>query len=422
MLKVIFFASCLALLANERAARAERPIAVPRVTGPQRAFPRNVEAGLKHALVKAGLEVVDAEDLVELESAKTDRMAARDLDADYLVTVALVAVRKQFRADAKLVATKDGSVVWSVTRSYAKRSRAFKTGRSIGWLAVKQVKELRSVEPVAPAIVPKDEVEAPKAAKKKPAAIASADPRQRATEHPEDKLFRAALSGGSQLSSEYTVSVGDQATGLAYELRPTALIAGELMVNLPWLPISLEASLAYVPMLYDIDVDPAVTPDQPGARHLDVAASIGYGFRFWLFALRPLLGITYRSLAVQKQEPIDVVVGSSAIAPHVGLRAGLRIGDVTMEARGLFRLIVSYEETPDSTGERGFGTSYLVGAAARYWITDYLGAYADVAYDFTRVGFEGAGTRIKFEGDPELMNATVFAAEIRAAVGVTFAL
>jgi hypothetical protein len=365
-----------------------------------------VESGILHALKEAGLGTVDSDDLLQMESAGTELMAARDLDAEALVTVSIVKDKRAFRATAKLIAIEDGMVLWQAFRSYSRKG-AWKAGRAIGSMIAGEVRTLREPPP-------------PPAPPPAPPAVASAP--IEVERHPEDRIFHASLSGGSQLSSEYAVSVKQQATGLAYRLRPTALIAGELSINLPWLPLSLEASIAYVPMFYDIDVEPAVTPDHPGARHLDVAGSIGYGFRVWIFVVRPLLGLTYRSLSVQQQQPIDIVVGSTSIAPHLGLRAGIRIGAVTMEAKGLVRLIASYRESPRRTGESSLGYSVLAGAAARYWITDFFGAYAEVAYDFTRIGFEGAGTRVKFEGDPELVEATVFAAEIRAALGVTFAL
>jgi hypothetical protein len=405
MLRMILFASYLAVSPSE--ARAERPIAVARVIGPKRALPRSLESGILHALKEAGLGTVDADDLAQMESAGTELMAARDLDAEALVTVSIVKEKRALRATATLIAIDDGVVHWQAFRTYS-RTGAWKAGRALGAMIAGEVKTLR--EPPPPPAPPA------------PPAVTSPAPIDPLERHPEDRIFHASLSGGSQLSSEYAVSVKQRATGLAYRLRPTALIAGELSINLPWLPLSLEASIAYVPMFYDIDVEPAVTPDRPGARHLDVAGSIGYGFRVWIFAVRPLLGLTYRSLAVQQQQPIDIIIGSTSIAPHLGLRAAIRIGAVTMEAKGLFRLIAMYRESPHRTGDGSLGYSVLAGAAARYWITDFVGAYAEVAYDFTRIGFDGAGTRVKFEGDPELVEATVFAAEIRAALGVTFAL
>jgi hypothetical protein len=127
-------------------------------------------------------------------------------------------------------------------------------------------------------------------------------------------------------------------------------------------------------------------------------------------------------LSVEKQEPINVLVGSKSVAPHLGLRAGVRIGDAVVELNGLFRLVASYRESPDTTGGKGLGYSALIGGAFRYWITDFFGAFADVHYDFTHVGFDGAGTRVKFADDPVLMDATIRAAEVRAAIGVTFAI
>src|SRR5687768_4601811 len=106
MLRMIYFASCLALFFAE--VRAERPVAVIRVTGPKKAQPQSLESGIKHALNKADVEVIDSDDLAEMESAGTEMMVARDLDADFVLSVSIAAVKKSFRADAKLIASKDG--------------------------------------------------------------------------------------------------------------------------------------------------------------------------------------------------------------------------------------------------------------------------------------------------------------------------
>jgi hypothetical protein len=326
--------------------------------------------------------------------------------------------------------------VFGAKRTYKTKTQAWKEGRALGWLVAQKIEKLRAApsEVERPVVVAKDE--APRATRsiepkddteEDAKAVAVIEAAEDEDSHSDDKLLRATLGGGSQLSGAYTVASGGQTTGLAYELKPTGLVAAEVLFNVPSTLLSAEVGLAYVPMLYNIDVEPIVTPNQPGARHLDVAASLGYGFRFSLIAednveLRPLVGVTYRSLAVQRQEPVDVLVGFQSIAPHGGLRAGLRIGDLTMEALGLFRVVASYKEAPATTGNDGLGISFAVGATARYWIIDNLGAYVNVGYDFTRVGFEGPGTRVGFKDDPALVDASVYAEEVRLAFGVAAAI
>ena len=252
---------------------------------------------------------------------------------------------------------------------------------------------------------------------------------------PEDSVFRIRVSAGSRLASSYDVTVDGQDTGLSYALSPIPLFEADVHFQLRKWGARLELGLA--PVSYDINVDPEVEPSDPSGLFVGVGGHAFYEFtlgrigRQGRLTLSPLLGAGYQALSVDAQVAAElstpmtrsVVVSYTAIDVMVGARSRLLLSDrLAVEADVRAGFLVSYSESPVETGQDGGGFSIQAGAAGRYWLLSSLGIGVDVGYRFQQVGLSGAATRIGFEDDPELTDASISNGDLRLTAGVVVSL
>jgi hypothetical protein len=226
------------------------------------------------------------------------------------------------------------------------------------------------------------------------------------------------------------VQVQNEVTGLAYSLSPLVLFDIGARVTIPNVGLGFELGVSYVRVKYALDTMPAVEPRDPSGGFLGVAGAAFYVLELARFGdkqesrfyLAPLVGLKYESLSVADQEPIDIVLSSSRVEPNVGLRIGLGLDALALEANAKLGFIASYSESPDSTGDGGGGIGLELGATLRYWMSDNFALYLGAEYAYAQIGFDGVGTLIRFEDAPPLQNASLFVADFKTTIGAALAL
>ena len=89
-----------------------------------------------------------------------------------------------------------------------------------------------------------------------------------------------------------------------------------------------------------------------------------------------------------------------------GIVARAAIDDaLALEATSQGGSVLSYSETPISTGDRAPG-SPCASARARYWFTSSISVFLEVGYVSSH-RFRRDGRRVKFESDPPLVDVVV---------------
>ncbi|MCK6549384.1 hypothetical protein L6R52_26310 [Myxococcota bacterium] len=412
-------------------------IAVPEAAAPAKSGADKLEKQLEATLTGAGHEVVGDATLAKaakkVKAAKTSVKAAREAGAEWLVTIKVTKGKKGFSVEAKLVEVATDRAVSTAERSYAKPAGAGAAGEAIGRelvAAIKEDEEAKAAEEARSKVItpPEEEVPPTPAIEEKKAEVEPEPEPDRPSGTGEGKMLRFHAGAGSQVASAYTVSVGDAATGLAYDLSPLLLVEAGARFLVPKTGLSLGVEFAFVPVKYDIQVEPAVTPTDPGGSFMDLALTVAYQLELAKLGAKgslyvaPLLGFRYTALSVDEQTPYAVVVSSTLLAPEAGVLFGVGLGALAIEAHAKVDLAVSYEETPVTTGADGSGLGLDVGATGRLWFGDLLGAYLGLGYDFAKVSLSGTGTRTRFVDDPELVDASISTGNLRVGVGVLVAL
>ena len=401
-------------------------MAVAKVTGPSRAAPGPFARGMRKGLTKAGLKVVK----VGKTSADDDGFTAEaeKSGAKYLVVVQLRYARKKRFVTAELYDVASGDKLESRKSSFRSKRAAGSAGAKMG-KALGAVISARAAEP-EPEPEPVAVAPPPPPAEPEPVAEVTKD------EGPGLKLggkegaaFRLTVGAGTQLASAYTVAVQGDVTGLAHTLNPLFLMTVGALIRAPSIGIGGELWLSYVPVKYQIDVSPAVSPSDPGGRFFNVGGALTYRLSLLQFGdtgtlyLTPLLGVGYGSMTVEGQGDNTVVVSYSAVDVQGGLRLGVALTeDLVVDLEGRFGGVVLYDEGPTTTGDGGKGINLNFGLNARYWITDMFGVFGGFNYSYQKVGLTGVGTRVAFQDDPQLLDATVFNGDFKLFSGVHLAL
>lgn len=436
-----------ALLASAPVDAIAASIAVPPASAPAKSGGDKLEKQVRAQLAAEGHEVI-AEKALERAAKKAGTSAssveaARAAGADLLVVISIKKQKKAFSVTAELIHVADDRVLETSKKTYKKAASASAIGDVIGRELAEGVGRAdlsKAVEPEeerpAKVLQPKDEAPARAAPAdgvtpkdEAPAGAAAAAPKAKAAPGGgEGKLMQLFVGGGTQMASAYTVAVGEQVTGLAYDLSPLVLFEAGARLNIPGTGLGIELGLSFVPVKYNIEVEPAVDPAEPKGSFLNVGGAVSYRLDLADLGggdavyLSPLVGVSYEGLSVESQAPYAVVISSSQIAPAIGTRFGLGLGDLVLEAKLALELVVSYSESPDKTGEDGGGIGLLLGAGLRYWVSENFGVFMDLAYDYTRITFNGEATRTPFIEDPKIENATVFSGNLKTALGVAVAL
>lgn len=450
-----------ALLFEPALALALKPsVAIAPIRGRKRAQPKKLERGIRFGLKSVGARAIGAKTVkkvarrADLEPDSSD--AAEAVGAGYIVVIKLKRQRKRTVAKAELVRAEDGRVVKKAVRRYRSAKGALKSGKAIGKLfgkvakklnkkkgAVAQIDEPEAPPPAPPrkvaTAVPKDEDPlAPgrpsggtKRSGSSTKAKAELGPKKK-SRNPEDNVFRLSVGAGTQVGSAYTVAVGGEVTGLAYDLNPLFLLSGDIDLFFGGIGpggLGINANVSFVPVKYQIDVDPPVDPAEPTGRFLNIGGSIRYRWDVVQFGesgrfyVAPLLGVAYHLLSVQDQGENTVVVSWASVNVTGGAQLGVQISEFfTLALEGRVGGVASYNEAPTTTGNSGKGLNTLLGGQARFWISDYLGIYLNGIYEFQRVGLSGEGNRTPFVEDPPLNDATVFSADFKFGTGVMLSL
>lgn len=414
-------------------ARAQAPtVAVARVTGPGTAGPGAFARGLRAGLAEAGVTVVKIGEVSPDQDGFTAE--AQKAGAQFLVVVQLRYARKKRFVSAAMYDVASGDKVEATKSSFRSKRAATSTGqrigKALGKAAVSRGVPSRPTEPVVAAAPPPPPAPAPKPAPPPTASTSKPD------EGPgldlggkENAVFRLTVGAGTQLGSAYTVAVDGQVTGLAHTLNPLFLMTVGALVRAPSIGIGGEVWLSFVPVKYQIDVNPAVTPSDPGGRFFNVGGAVTYRLSLMEFGdtgtlyLTPLLGAGYGSMTAEGQGDNSVVVSYSAIDVQGGLRIGAALTqDLVVELETKVGGVLLYDEGPTTTGDSGSGINLQFGLGGRYWLNDVFGIYAGFAYAYQRVGLTGVGTRVAFQDDPQLLDATVFNGDFKLFSGVHIAL
>jgi hypothetical protein len=445
----------LALLFSS-SALAEVSVAVAPVSGPKRTGAVKIGKAVRTKLTQGGLQLISDRALAgaakKLGVSPAPPQAADEAGADLLVVVSTRKAGKKLVAGGKLIDVSSGKVLRTVEETY-KKGGAANAGAAIGGelanvaasfkpapraaarsresvpasrsraIAAKDEGEVEAPREkrAAPAVIPKDEVKGGSAKVAAPSADSGSG---------ESKVLRLSFGLGTQLASAYTVAVGGQSTGLAYNLNPLYGVAGGARVAIPSAGLSLDLGLSYVHVSYRVDVTPAVTPTNPSGRFLDFQAVLAYELMLSRFGAKeekrffvaPLLGVVYRSLSVERTVPDAIVLSSSALAPRIGGKLGLMLGSVALEAIGAADLVVSYNEEPEKTGQNGTGLGLSIGAAGRYWLSETFGVSLSGGYEYMKISMSGPGTRKPFVNDPQLLNASVFSGDWKMTLAAMLAL
>lgn len=442
----LLLAGALSLAVPATALAQDATVALPAVKGSKKSGKKKLKRGVVAGLATKGILVVYGGELTgAAKSAGANPGSvegARAADAQFLLTVSIRRSRRKYFATATLVSATTGEQIKTIKKRYRKASSATKVGRAIGAAMAAEIMSAGASRPSAPvaAADPIDDeppVAPKKKRKKRKAKIKDDDATSVSADvggdgdvgGGEDKLLRLSLGAGTQALSAYTVAVGGQVTGLAYTLSPLMMINAGATVNIPDVNVGAELDLAFVPVKYAIDVQPAVSPNEPAGRFFNFGvngfykaelARFGEGGRFHLM---PLLGLQYSSMTAESQGENSVVVSWSAIDIGAGARANVQVNEqLALSAFVRGGLVVSYSEGPTTTGDGGGGINLGLGADLRYWLSDAFGIFVRTAYTYQRIGLDGVGTRTPFVDDPPLESATVFNGDLKLGTGVLLAI
>lgn len=434
-------ATLLASTSLPLAVWAAPTVAVAKGKGPKKAALAQVASVLKKELSGEGIEVVDAK---APKSGKLDVKLARAVGAAFLVTLEASDAKKKFRVRAEVLRVEDAETIHSASSEpYSGKAEAAQAARELvpGILEVlRAAAPARTVE----APPPKPAPEPPPVARVAPRVDATdrsgepGDPERRGDERPAPAassaggatpLLELRVGAGTQATSAYTVLVGGAPTALAYTLSPLFLVDVGLQVFIPSTPLVVEASFLLSPVTFALDTDPPVTPTEPAGSFLEVGGAVAWRLRLSGrdgdragFVLEPKLGLRFESLSVDAQTP-TIVVGQSAVVPHVGLGATWGLGEsLALGADVRLRLPLGYTEAGATTGADGGGFGLAFGGSARYWLAQAFGLTAGLTYTYTSVSFSGEGDRQRFEGDPVIEDASVASSSLRVSVGALLAL
>lgn len=442
------FLALLLTLASTPLAFAGGTVAVPKMRGPKKAGVDKAARAIEAELKNSGYRVLGAAQLREAADESGEGAAsvatAKAAGADVLLLGRASRKKKRYILTVDLVDVSTGDVVQSAEYKYRSGKKAGKGGRVIVRKLDASIAEIvqrnteRNAErsrPVTPVVVPEAPPPPPpvtSAPKEETPAEVVAEPEAPTDGAKPIVVFR--LGAGSQVLTAYTVSVGPEPTALAYRLSPLLAIGVGARLQIPSTGLAIEADFSFSPVKYALDTDPAVEPAEPAGSFIDVGATIGYSFQIAnlgegsTLGLEPLVGFQFESLSVAEQvqaadqTPLSIVVGSTAIAPHLGTRLLFDFGAVELQADLRLRIVASYSEKPAKTGDSGSGLGVYGGLDGRYWISDLIGLSMALGYEFTKVGFSGTGDRPVFQNDPDLIDATVFSSNLSVGLGVLLAI
>ena len=455
-------AAFFATLCPQPAVAAPVRIAVAPAKGPKSARPRSLTFGVAKGLKAAGMRVVAGKRYRRIARKAgvqpNDPRAAIAARAEYLVNIRVrrSKKRKGYRVVVELV-DRDGEVTERLRTRYGRGAQ--KKGMAIGkklaaLIQTERAPLLSQAEaevdeapppPPPPAITenrrplqpiarrdsqPRIEPPAPVTSgtmvedNDEPPARIEASASSGSGDGAERSMFRIRVSGGTQLATNYAVSVGGVDTGLQYDLGVVPLVQADLQFALVDVGLGIRGEFAFSPVSYVIDVEPPVDPREPAGMFLGAGGHVFYDIDLatWgeggRFAIAPLVGGGFSMLSVDSQGPNSVVLGYTAAEVMGGARFIVQLSpNMAIEAEGRGGWLLSFSEDPTTTGPDASGFTIQGGAAVRYWLWSSLGLSLDASYRQMEVSFTGLGNRAIFDGDPALNDASLSTRDIKVALG-----
>ena len=305
--------------------------------------------------------------------------------------------------------------------------------------------------PSKPRVVPKDELEEESTSvplderestsstpeiNSKPQPIKVATAVENATDSKAgDKLNLDVQLEGGALIHKYTITVQDVPTGLHYSLALPSF-GGRVAWSLPDLGLGLAVFGSFQRIKFDLAlVDPPLEPVAPVASMFSAGGEASYRLQLlnWV-RLAPVIGVEYTALSVAEQietlnqTPSSVVLSRNALRPFAGLRTTASLMDqyldVELDLRYLHTL--SYNESPNKTGDSASGMGFDGGLTFRYWLNHWFGVYVGGKYVYSKVNFTGVGDRVNLAVEDQdvpdtLENASAHHSWIYANLGLRMA-
>lgn len=241
-----------------------------------------------------------------------------------------------------------------------------------------------------------------------------------------------ALRLGTQLLTRYTLSVDAVPTALAYRSGPLFLLSPALRFSPSSVPVWLDLTGDFASVGFTLATEPPLTPEVAGGAFLGLALSAGWAFELGSgISLAPAIGLRLERLGVEEQgvviegpggdamtEPFDVVLSSLAVVPTLGAVAQVELGGaLTLRAGAHFRWIAAYAESPTRSGEGAGGLGLQLGLEASWAVVSWLAVELGLRYQYSAVGFSGAGTRAPFANDPPIVEASAQYEDLKLGLG-----
>jgi hypothetical protein len=235
-----------------------------------------------------------------------------------------------------------------------------------------------------------------------------------------EEIIRAIIGGGSGLLRTYEISsAAVELSRLSHNLKPLSLVNVDVEITIPSIPIAILLGGAFRPVRYNL------SESDPRGALIDAHVDVGYdiaiaGEGLYAYEIMPRVGSRFGVYTVQ-ENPGNKVVSARDIAVTGGVAARLPINEIleiNLAVDG--GLIVSYSESPATTGDGGLG--FLVGGdlTARIWLTPIIAIAFDNRFTFENVNLSGTPTRQLPEDEAQLQDAKISTKDLRTSLGVAF--
>ncbi len=382
--------------------------------------------------------------------------AAKEIGADYILTVIITKKGWLYTARAILVKAENGEVQMDFRAQYFKPvQEAGDRGERIGRRTIDKLAELvqggQAVAVAPPPPPPSDWVVAPPPPPDTeepppppdateappppppPPALARREPPppppsqqvavETETTPARTEIIRAMVGGGSGLLHTYTLSSNAvPRPRLSHQLSPLSLVTAEVGFTIPGVPIQIALGGSFRPVRYDLMLGDGNTPR--GAlidSHLDLGYAIGIAGRgFDQYQITPRIGSRLGVYTVE-QNPGNSVLSARAISVTGGLGARLPINSVLEIDLGVDGgVILSYAESPATSGDSRPG--FMVGGdlGANIWLTPMIAISFDNRFAFQSIAFSGTPTRQLPIEDQQIQDAKLTTKDLRSSIGVAF--
>ena len=208
---------------------------------------------------------------------------------------------------------------------------------------------------------------------------------------------------------------------LSHQLNPLSLVNLEVELTIPAVPIAIMLGGAFRPVRYDLGVADASPRGALIDAHVDVGYNIALsGQGLDAYELTPRIGGRFGVSTVQ-ENPGNSVLSARVISATGGLGVRLPINEVLEIDLGVDGgAVLSYSESPASTGESGIGFVVAGDLGARIWLTPMIAIAFDNRFTFESIPFSGSPTRQLPPEELETQNASITTKDLRAAIGVAF--